>query len=120
MPAKAQGPCLNIEKCGAVTVARFPGTLILTGGAAEETGAALHQLVDQAEQRRLLLDFANVLSVTSMMLSKLIMLEKRIRSVGGRLALCNLNPDLRQVFDVTGLPRLLNVYSGEQEALQSF
>ena len=54
------------------------------------------------------------------MLSKLVLLNRRAESLGGRLALCNMRPDVLGIFEVTRLTLVLNIYPGEEEALQSF
>ena len=120
MSAQPNPPLLTTALVGNVTVVRFCAHLILTGEKSDAVGAELYRLADTANPCRLLLDFANVQSLTSSILGKLILTDKKVVARGGRLALCNLNPDLREVFEITQLHRLLNVYPGEPEALASF
>jgi anti-anti-sigma factor len=99
------------------TVVRFTAGPVLTGEKAEAVSEQLFHLVDDLQRRRLVLDFASVDSLTSLMIGKLVTLNKRLRDAGGRLVLCNVKPDLRGVFEVTGLTRLLAIYPDEQAAL---
>jgi anti-anti-sigma factor len=47
---------------------------------------------------RLYLDFGKVNILTSVVLGKLVALDRRLHQVGGRLVLCNLNGVLQQLF----------------------
>jgi anti-sigma B factor antagonist len=111
---------LAIETVGDVTVARFSREVVLSGRQAEAVAAQLTALLAEPGRSRLLLDFANVWSLSSLMLGKLVMLSRAAESAGGRLALCNLRPDVGEIFELTRLTQILSVYPGEQEALKSF
>jgi anti-anti-sigma factor len=67
-----------------------------------------------------LLDFSAVESLSSAVLAALLSLRKALLAQGGRLALCGLRPELREVFAITGMEGSMNLYGTEQEALQSF
>ena len=110
----------EIEQVGEVKVVRFSPDLILSGQKAEAVGEQLQALVNAPGQNRLLLDFANVRSVSSLVLGKLVELTKNADLAGGRVALCNLRPDIREILEITRLNRILRLYREEQEALQSF
>jgi anti-anti-sigma factor len=112
--------CLHIEYVGEVAVARFTHEVILCGTEAETAGARLTALLAAPGLHRLLLDFANVHSLSSLMLSKLLALNRAAESGQGRLALCNLRPPIREIFDITRLTQILYVYPTQQEALDSF
>jgi anti-anti-sigma factor len=59
--------------------------------------------------RHLVLDFTNVTLVGSAELGTLIGLHQRMQESGGKLTLCNLCPELLEVFAVTGLDTFLDV-----------
>jgi anti-sigma B factor antagonist len=112
--------CLAIERMGPVAVARFTREVVLNGQEAEAAGERLNALAAEPGCPRLLLDFANVQSLSSLMLGKLVGLNRTVETAGGRLALCNLRPPIREIFDVTRLSQILYIYAAEQEALDSF
>jgi anti-sigma B factor antagonist len=101
-----------VATVGAVTVARFTREIVLAGQLAEAVGDRLAALL----AGRLVVDFANVRSLSSLMLAKLVTLN---RAAAGRLALCNLRPDVREIMEVTRLTVILRIYAGEQDALAS-
>lgn len=112
--------CLVTSVVGGVTVALFGNEVILSGPDAEAVGGRLAALLAEPGRQRLLLDFANVRSLSSIMLGKLISLNRAATSAGGRLALCNLRPDIAEILEVTRLTQILLVYRDKEEALQSF
>src|SRR5947209_3666069 len=57
--------------------------------------------VEGAAEPHLILDFAPVLFVSSAGLSALIQLQQKVQARGGTLRLCNLRPDVYQVFEAT-------------------
>jgi anti-sigma B factor antagonist len=120
MPDPASPGPLRMEQAGNVTIVRFPQPIVLTGTTAEMVSDQLGRLVEDGNHCQLLLDFANVQSLTSLMLGKLIALHNRAQAAGGRLALCALRPDVQQIFEVTRLTELLATYADEPEALRSF
>ena len=59
--------------------------------------------------KRLVLDFREVDLMPSPSLGKLVRLNKTVESACGRLVLRNLSPNLVNVFQITGLDRVLNL-----------
>jgi anti-anti-sigma factor len=100
------------------TVARFTREVVLSGRHAEAAGTELQALLAESGARPLLVDFGNVRGLTSIMLGKLIALNRAAESNGGRLGLFNLAPDVRAILDVTRLNLILRLYDDETDALQ--
>jgi anti-sigma B factor antagonist len=66
----------------------------------------LVELALESDLPKLYLDFAQVRVLTSVVLGKLAVLDRRLREVGGRLVLCNLSPALEEIFQAVGWPLL--------------
>ncbi len=111
---------LEVEDIGDVTVVKFADKKILDEQNIQIIGDQLYSLVDDAGRRKLLLNFGNVEYLSSAALGKLITLNKKVQSGGGRLVLCQISSSIYEIFEITGLKRLFNIYEDEQEALQSF
>lgn len=60
---------------------------------------------------RLVLDLATVVRVHSALLARLVDLHRRVAAAGGRLALCGLRPEVRDLFAVTQTDQLLAIYA---------
>lgn len=56
----------------------------------------------------LALDLSGVAFLSSTALSRFVALDQELRSVGGRLSLVNVRPNVRRVFSVTRLDGLLD------------
>ena len=77
-------------------------------------------LVETEGLRKLLLNFGNVEYLSSAALGKLITLNKKLQQVGGKLILCNIDPQIHEVFEITKLDKFFNIQKEEQTALQAF
>ena len=120
MPHDPFAHLLEAEEVGEVTVVRFRGRHIREEEAIRAVSRSLGRLVERDGRTRLLLDFAGIEHLASLIIAALLQLRDRTRKAGGRLALCGLRPDVAEVFRITGVDKVLNIYPGEQEALASF
>ena len=111
---------LEVEQIGDVTVVNFIDRKILDEQNIQIIGEQLFSIVDQEGRRKLLLNFSNVEYLSSAALGKLITLNKKLQSVGGRLILCNIDPQIYEVFEITKLDKFFNIQKEEQVALQAF
>ena len=111
---------LEVEDVGDVTVVSFVDRKILDEQNIQVIGEQLFKLVDDDGRRKLLLNFGNVEYLSSAALGKLITLNKKVQSAGGRLILCNIDPQIFEVFEITKLDKFFNIQKEEQTALQAF
>lgn len=111
---------LEVEQIGDVTVVNFVDRKILDEQNIQIIGDQLFGLVDNDGLRKLLLNFGNVDYLSSAALGKLITLNKKLQAAGGRLVLCNIDPQILEVFEITKLDKFFNIQKEEQAALQAF
>src|SRR5437870_13531376 len=111
---------LEVEDIGDVTVVSFTDRKILDEQNIQAIGEQLFSLVDEMGRRKVLLNFANVEYLSSAALAKLITLNKKLQQAGGRLILCNIDPQIYEVFEITKLNKLFDIQAEEQAALQAF
>jgi len=111
---------LEVEDIGDVTVVNFVDRRILDEHNIQVIGEQLFSLVDEVGRRKILLNFGNVEFLSSAALGKLIALHKKLQAVGGRLILCNIDPEIYEVFEITRLDKFFNIQKEEQAALQAF
>ena len=111
---------LELEEVGDVTVVNFIDKKILDEQNIQIIGEQLFDLVDNQGKKKLLLNFGNVEFLSSAALGKLITLNKKLQAVGGRLILCNIDPQIYEVFEITKLDKFFNIQKEEQAALQAF
>jgi anti-anti-sigma factor len=69
----------------------------------------LYDLVLENGLANLYLDFAEVQCVTSMTIGKLLSLDGRLRAIGGRLILTNVDPSVHQLFEAANLVGIFDI-----------
>jgi anti-sigma B factor antagonist len=111
---------LQVESIDGVGVVRFVDTGIVFNEVIQEVGDQLYDLVENKGYTRLLLNFGNVGIISTSLLGKLNGLNKRIAKAKGRLRLCCLHPDLREVFRITNLESTFAIDDDERTSLEQF
>jgi len=111
---------LTIRDSGGVHVVQFADRKILDELAISEMGEELTNLVKNTEHVRLLLSFKNVEHLSSAALGVLITLNRQVSDKGGQLRLAEISPPIFEVFKITRLNKLFNIFPTTQEALASF
>ena len=108
MPAPAP-PRLVVRRSGPDTVVRLTDCPSITEFNAEVVGAEIERAVADGSSPHLILDLSDVEFIASVGLGKLIGLNGRLRSRGGKLTLRNPRPMIREVLMVTCLDRVIDI-----------
>jgi anti-sigma B factor antagonist len=103
-----------------ITVVTFIERKILEAAHILELGEELLQLVEKDSNKDLLLDFSSVEFLSSAALNKLIILDKKVKSKSGQLKLCNMMPEIREVFVITRLNQLFDIVDTREKAMEGF
>lgn len=111
---------LEVSEVGDVTIVRFVDRKILDEANIQELGQELFQLVEEDNRQKLLLNFSNVEFLSSAALGKLITLDKKVKTHGGKLKLTNIRPEIYEVFAITKLNKLFEIKDDEADALASY
>lgn len=105
---------LSSEKIGEVLVVSTAGQINSANAAQLE--AELLALVEQGEHQWVL-DMGRLDYISSAGLRVVLLLAKRLKQNAGRLVLCNLQPHVHEVFDISGFLAILTVVGSRAEAL---
>ena len=111
---------LEVEDSADVAVVNFIDKKILDEQNIQMIGDDLFRLVDELGRRKILLNFSNVEFLSSAALGKLITMNRKVQAVRGKLLLCNITKEIREVFEITKLDKLFTIMPDEQAALQAF
>jgi anti-sigma B factor antagonist len=111
---------IELSEANGVTVIRLLDHKVLDAGNIQELGDELFGLVEQEGVKSLLMDFGRVEFLSSAALNKLIMLDKKVRQHGGQLKLCNLRPEIEEVFVITRLNLLFEITDTLDNGLKAF
>jgi anti-sigma B factor antagonist len=98
-------PRINLSNVEGVTVVRFVDRRLFDDLTVREVGDQLMAALPGGAAR-VVLDFTGVELVSSAMLGKLILLQRRVDAAAGKLRLCELADPVRAVFKSTNLERL--------------
>ncbi len=107
------------EKEG-VSIVRFLDKKIVDSGSIEQLGEELDALVTEEKRSNILLNFEGVDFLSSAALNKLIKLNNNAKKISGRLKLSNLRPEIREVFKITKMDRILDLRDTQEDALVAF
>ena len=91
------------------TIVTFNDEIILDEEQIRKLQESLEPVIEKNKNNQMLMNFANVRFMTSAMLSLLVRVHKRISERGGQLRLCNLEPSLRKVFEITKLTKVFGI-----------
>jgi len=111
---------IDIEECGGATVAKFLDKKILDETNIQIIGNQLFGLVDEDGRTSIVLDFTNVEYLSSAALGKLLVMDKKVKAAKGKLRLCNIRPEIYEVFAITKLNKLFKILPDQEAALASF
>lgn len=84
----------------------------------QQISSELENLISKG-RRRILIDFGNVKHMSSQAVGVLIQAQRRLKSNGGLLKVCNPNPEVAEVFKITNLTRAIEIHVDEQAALRA-
>lgn len=105
---------LTIEKVGPALVASPQGQINSANAATVESD--LIRQIDNGENK-LVLDLNGLDYISSAGLRVMLLVAKRLKQKGGALALCNIQPHVREVFDISGFLSILTVVDSRDAAL---
>lgn len=111
---------LDIETVGEITIAGFTDRKILDESNIQLIGEELFGLVEEDQRKRIILDFSNVEYLSSAALGKLITMDTKVRNANGKLRLCNIRPDIYEIFQITRLNKIFEIKDTQEDALQGF
>ncbi len=115
MPAN---PRIEVSETEGIQIVSFRDRLLFDDRTvrevSEQLGAALP---NDGKPIRVVLDFSGVDLISSSLLGKLILLQRRVDGSGGKLRLCELSPTVQSVFRTSNLDRLFAILRDRRAAL---
>ena len=112
-------PNIGIEYAEEAVIITFTDRKILEEKDIRSLQESIMSVVDQSEDIRLILDFANVEFLSSAVLGLLIRISKHVLDRKGQLRLCNISPKIYEVFKITQLTKVFDIHTDAQSALES-
>ena len=86
----------------------------------QRIGEEIGTIVDSSADPKILISFENVEHLSSAALGTLININNKVRQKGGQLRLSNIDSQIYEVFVITKLNKLFQIYDDAESALRSF
>jgi anti-sigma B factor antagonist len=108
---------MSIEFHGQVVVATLTDEKILDDRQLEGLEGSFLPLIEQNPKIQLIIDFGYVKFLTSSVLGLLIRISKKVYETDGKLRLCSINPKILEIFKITRLDKIFEIYPDVDEAM---
>lgn len=108
---------INVTRRDGVDIVEFVDRKILDELSISELSDQLRAVAEATPAVRLVLDFARVDHLSSAALGMLITLDKLVKERHGKLRLCNINPQIFEVFKITRLNKLFEIRKSVDDAM---
>ena len=112
-------PNISIKYGENVTIITFTQEKILEQTDINALQDSILSIVEQAGPINLVLDFSNVQFLSSSVLGLLIRISKRVYQAEGQLALCNIMPKILEIFKITRLTNIFDIYDDIETATKA-
>lgn len=112
---------LKSEQKEDILVVYFTDAKILDEARIQKIGKELMEKAEEAaEGKKMLLNFQGVQFMSSAMIGKLVLLNKKCKAAGLTLKFCAISPNVLEVFKITRLNRVFDIQTDEDKALKAF
>ncbi|MBC8394314.1 MAG: STAS domain-containing protein [Deltaproteobacteria bacterium] len=110
-------PNMSIEFKGPVVIATLTDEKILDETQLQGLEGSFMPLIEQNENIQLIIEFSNVKFLTSSVLGLLIRVSKKVYESNGKLRLCSIAPKILEIFKITRLDKIFEIYPDVDEAM---
>ena len=105
-----------------VVIVSFTDTKILDDVRIQQIGKDLVEKAMQVKDggQKMVLDFEGVGFMSSAMIGKLVLLNKKCKQEDVKLKLCNISPNVAEVFKIMRLNKVFDIFKDQEKAIKSF
>jgi anti-sigma B factor antagonist len=111
-------PRISVQYEAEAIIITFTDEKILEEADVRAIEQSLLAVIEQGEKLNLVLNFVNVKFLSSAVLGLLIKLSRRIYERDGLLALCGINPKIYEIFKITRLTKVFEIYKDVDAAVE--
>ena len=112
-------PELRSQHQAGVLIVRFNSCKILSDWLITQAGRELLDLAEQTESK-LLLDLHGVTYMSSLLVAKILLVNNKCRARRTQFKLCNVDPNVMEVFAITRLYSVISIHSSADDAMSAF
>ena len=111
-------PRISVEYAENATIITLADEKILEEKDIRALQESILSVIEQSVRMNLILDFCNVRFLSSAVLGLLIRISKKIYERDGQLRLCNINPKIHEIFKITRLTKVFDIYQDTESAAE--
>lgn len=108
------------EVKGEVRIIFLDEVRLVDGAAIDQCYREIAEVLEKTSEPNVLLHFGRVAFLSSAALGMLIRVNKKCKEYKVSLKLCNISPEIRQVFKITSLDKLFDIHADAAEAMKTF
>jgi anti-sigma B factor antagonist len=112
-------PRISVEYSENAIIITFIDEKILEEKDIQTLQESVMSVIEQAERINFILDFCNVRFLSSAVLGLLIRVSKKVYERDGQLRLCNISPKIYEIFKITRLTKIFDIYPDVESAAKS-
>jgi len=113
-------PRISVEYVKSAAIVTFTDEKILEENDIKSLQESIMSVIESAPDGiNLILDFCNVRFLSSAVLGLLIRISKRVYENSGKLMLCNINPKIYEIFKITRLTKVFDIYKDIESATEN-
>ena len=111
-------PRISVEYAENATIVTFVDEKILEEMDIQSLQTSVMSVIEEAERVNLILDFCNVRFLSSAVLGLLMRISKKVYEREGQLRLCNISPRIYEIFKITRLTKIFDIYEDVKSAAE--
>ena len=111
---------IKSESKGEIRILFIDEVRLVDAASIEQCYREIMEIVAKTEESNVLLHFGRVAFLSSSALGMLVRLKKRCKEYEISLRLCNIAPDIYEVFKITSLNKLFDIHADAADALEAF
>lgn len=111
---------IKSETKGEIRILVIDEVRLVDAAPIEQCYREIVEWLDKTDESCMLLHFGRVAFLSSSALGMLVRLKKKCKEYGISLRLCNIAPDLYEVFKITSLNKLFDIHTDAAGALDAF
>ena len=111
---------MTVQHDGEIVKIHLLDRNILEEAAIQQIGEEISTIVEQAPSPKILINFSNVEHLSSAALGTLITINNKVRQKAGQLRLSNIDAQIYEVFVITRLNKLFQIFDDDEQAVDSF
>jgi anti-sigma B factor antagonist len=102
-----------------ILIIEFLDPRILDEGKLQSVARDVVAAIEKSDEDNIILDFQHVQFMSSSMLGKLVLIDKKCKEFKAKLRLCGISDEIRTVFKITKLDKVFKIDSDQAAAVKA-